>query len=576
MKRFLSLFLTLLIAAGTLHVFANDSGNVGDFGENTAEPPTVTSEGGTMREMMAYPPAIHVWPWAMAREFDSALERLFFIQFGEEFLLAYENSTAIGQTHRFGNYELEVIAAISYAGHKSEWPQFPENLLIDTEEAADMFFASDWAGLGIPVLTTQSIETHVFVSLSGFYREDGNISGPMLDVRSYEQFFGSEQQYRGILIHTDHENGRMYFVIRLHNNVPVGEEVDISFTVYRLLANSVWNEERANINLAQITRNHRPTFEVSEERPPPSVFTWLSSQELETHFGSDFNLFSEQLETMLPDELNIPIARGLYLTNLSHEGNVLRVQKTHKFYEHTQDGFVNAVLTDTRRNQRELETILSDWSRALGAWVERGRDIDDFNADRFLARLEAHNNRHPAELFRVYLNTWYAAMSMVTETAFLVERNLLNHLDFIITTQQYETVVPVDFVISDVHVPVMDLGRLTSKGPHRVFAYDRYFVVSDIEVSMLDITFQVHDMGAVWEIVAESAGAIGAFDLFDLELVIYDGDTSLVQLMGGAIQRPFVMTEGFPEYATFSMIVGLINLENVTAIIINGTRINLR
>ena len=609
MKKFFSIFLAMIIAASALTVFA--SMNENDYANDVSEAVEITIEGGILttenifhcssrvfrreqpqvapksdflfgaqysvvREMYVFTPDVLQWPSVIGREFDSALKRLFFIQFGEEYRLAYENSTTIGQTHRFGDFELEVIAAISYAGHKATWPVFPDVLELDTEEAADMLAASDWEGLGIPIITAQNIETHVFVALSGFDQEDGSISGTMLDVRSYDRFFGSEHHLRGILLHTDPENGRKYFIIRLNNQVPVGEEADISFTIYRLLANSVWSETRANINLARLTRTHQAAFEVNENRLPHSAFSMLTSRELQRYMGINFDLFSENFETMALNELEIRIAGGLYLTNVSLEGRVLRVQKTQDFTRHTIDGVSSAALADVRHTQEELDAIFFEWSQALEEWSESGREMDDFNAERFLARLDAHNNRHPKELFQVDLSTWEAGATRVTETAFLLERNIINHLDFIVSTQTYEVNVLVDFEVSALQVPVMDLGMRTSTGTHRVLVYDRYFVISGIEVSMLDITFRVHDAERIWEILAESPHIAGTFGLFELELVTYDGGTSLVRSMHGALQMPFVLGGDFPEYATFGMAVGLINPANITAIIINGTRISLR
>ena len=520
------------------------------------------------------------------REFDNLLDELIFRQFGagSEFLFDY--ATEIGQTFAVGQFEIEVVGAIAFEGRRfgmTVW-DWPEELEWDEETGEIIWPVSEAEVREVTYFT--EIESYVFVAIRDLRGEIDMQRGVDLELaRELDEhgWFTRFSWSNPLLV--VRETDRAYFAIQMRSDFEeVPQQVDISFALEYFLADFVWDSDFAGIDFAALLADHEATFVIEDvyayfdwEEPVLLEERWgFVTPQLAEIMGADFDPLSTDFEVMATGELSIRLAEGHYLTNIALTDDVLlRIQMTEPApatVRRSIGAFVQ--LVDTRL-EAEQNALWEEWDASMTAWLAAGHNWEDFDSSRFIDRQGEIEAARVRELFSIDLIGWWDMDSpRVNEIGYFInDMDLLNHLDFLVNTSDYETQVPIPFSFSG-NAYVLDFGVVEFPGTHRVFIHDRYTDVSDVSVSLMGISFEVQDTAYLADL---HDGLISVFDMFEIEFITADGEVLQDLWFGGAGWSKYTQhyEDEYLDVSWFSFDF-FIDVREVIGVRINGTEIRTR
>ena len=518
-----------------------------------------------------------MWMPDWDREFDRLLDELIFRRFGEGSDFLFDYATEIGRTFTTARFEIEVVGSIAFEG--SRWGMPLWDWHEDTgqyEETGEVTYLTD-------------VESYVFIAIRDLRDELDMRSGVNLELAHEVQELGGFAFHRfswANQVQVARESEWAYFAIQGTSAVEdVPRQVDISFTLEYFLADFVWHSDFAGIDFAALLARHEASFTAED------VYAYFDGEEpvlMEERFGfaspilaevmgADFDPLSPDFEVMVLGELNVRLADGHYLTNIALADDVLlRIQLTEPPHAGRRGMAWTSVQLVDARVQAEQDALWEEWDASLIAWLDAGRDWEDFDDSRFFERARELEARLVQELFSISLTQWWDMDApVVNETGFYVgDSQLLNHLDFMVHSSYYETHVPIPFSFSG-NVPVLDFGAVEFAGTHRVFVHDRYLNLTELRVGLTAISFEVLDTAFLDDLFDE--GRINVFDLFEIEFIMASGEVLQDLRFGSAgWSRTTQYFEGDRLDKSWFSFDFMVDPRGVVGVRINGTEIMSR
>ena len=534
------------------------------------------------------------------REFDSPIEQFLFMRFGEGFEHAKRNLTDINKTFAAGDFEIEILSAMALADREFrrpvvQIPQAPRVLEWDPETGEIIWGEQD-------MLEERAVYTNlVDVFIFGTLKDPGGILGDMreaiLDISRErdEPMFLLHSFALANVVHVDSETGAAYFATVLQvSAAPDAEYVNADFTIERMLSDFRRDEWYAGIDFAYILATHEASF-VVEPLDEAQVFpdgqprrSGFVAYEFGRALGDDSHPLSPEAETLARGELSIQVTENMHITNLALRDNLLLVQITEPGFDleameaipfgfrplppigppHPAMGATFTELVDTRISRDDIASVVEEMRASFVEWTSAGNEPQDFDDSLYSERLHEFHNRRLHEAYMIDI-TFGHNEPRITERAFLIEdAGLIDHLDFGISASYFAIDIPLQFSFEGVYVPILNMGRLSFDGVFQVFIQGSYFGLTDLEVSMREISFSVLDPEPLW--VDHGANA---FDLFEIEYVFADGETIGQRFSTGSWSSP--SPRDGENSASYSFSGVFVDIGELVGVRINGTEIRL-
>ena len=515
------------------------------------------------------------------REFDSLIDELVYRRFGtgSDFLFGY--ATEIGRTYTAGQFEIEVVGSLAMKGPTFNVPiwHWPDVQEIEWDEETGMIIWPDFDDVYMEDNYVTVVEAYVFIAIRDLTGELDLLRGGNLELAFLEDELGF-RPFMGWAtgLHVARDTDRAYFVIQIRDDYEVVPDlVDISFELGYFLSGFVWESSFAGIDIVALLESHEAGFvyevlNVDEELVGLGERWGFVSPQLAEIMGEDFDPLSFDFEVMAQGELDIRLADSHYLTNIALTDDVLlRIQMTVPQLLAARPGLMgwsSVFLVDTRL-EAQRDALVAERDAIFLRWQEEGFDFDDPDLIRINERLNEIGDSRLQDLYTINLTRWWEtdAPSVNEHGYYISDLDLLNHLDFMITSSFHETQEPIPFSFSG-STPVLDFGIAEFYGTHSVFVHDRYLNMTDVVVSMTQISFNVQDTAFIPDLQYEG---VFVFDLFEIEYIMADGEIIQIPWFGGSSwSHPHEGDELSVSNFTFAI---LIDIRELVGVRINGTEI---
>ncbi|MCL1994765.1 MAG: hypothetical protein FWG63_01000 [Defluviitaleaceae bacterium] len=457
------------------------------------------------------------------RDFETIEETLLFLEFGEayEFFLPY--ITPINQTLSNNGVTIHIAFGISVA---SPSEGLPESVIFFYVDGLGENFGADTWGNTLTV----------------------NIDADILSERGVEGWLNN-----AFMRHFDPETGRGYFTLNANMILPFPVDMNLTTNEQQInwelnfaeLVVGVGMEQTSlDLDLAAILADHNPTF---IPNPPTTEAFWggggiwgLHDYELgDMAFLTDPTFFQEQ-GILARNQLNIELAPGLILGNISLENDVLRIQYIR--------GFVDPMGGPV--------TAPPPAAASLSANVERGVAWPTFL---YSVHIMGEQVGFLEEFIYFIGEVADPAGLQLFSTAISVEDLFLNVFE---ETEGYRTSFnqTATFATNIAILPSI----FVEQAPMQVLGMDT--IVHNLNLTSHSIAFQIFDTEVT---DALSAVEPDVFDIFEMYLVFADGTILPLGWNSASLFWPS------PDinYARYVFEGFGVDIEDVVAIILNETEI---
>ena len=547
--------------------------------EDIVIPVEALAPGGTF--------SISPWGFEMPT-FDNPIDYVYFMTFGPGFEFMQNTSVDINRTINQGNWQLRVLSSVAVAGQTFPHIIWPENVIQFFDEETEIWQliiedtgeVIDWESFEEVEFT--DLDVYTFLSLRD---TAGQVSMANVQLSLEEDspaFFmtGDDGFFFGHIrfVHYDEENDTAYFaaVHRANRRTP-GRTMNISFTIDHIFAGEQNYSDEVKIDLAAMLNNHQASF-ITEGYEIDGLTVHLlgggTSMEMYEVLGADFDLFSPDMEIMALNELNVPIAYGIYLTNIDFRDNLLRIQTSQEdTWRFPQESWAHfGGLIDPR-----VES--PDWDEL---WA--GRDFFAMDHDELMAWEEEVSllwaNRYIHNLYNISFALFGEEFESIgkqyAEWVFYIEdADLLNYLAFNVFGGHFEVVQPVNFNISHRRVPVIG-GSITIDAEVEIRIDGTRHTVGDFIILPLELSFSIDNAQAIMDVFNDHTRWFNIGDYIQIDLIHADGSESefSTQLAGWSTGGHWLEDEEeLIELRVFFH--GIFDIDNISAIRVNGTRIDI-
>ena len=505
--------------------------------------------------------------WDGDRTFDNVVDLMYFNQFGDGFEFIQYHSTDLNRTINHANWQLRVISTVAIAERPFTSSVWPDNAIVKfDEETGDWSIINEETGEVIleeelEEMELTSVRVHTFFSLQDTSGEIDFATG--IDVEFMEDFSGERSFGDGVFWghagwgYFDEESRTMYFTATHWGTVEeLDDSISLDFVINRILADLRHSTYDVEIDFAYLLENHEATFVVEHT-------FWRggsSSGEMREILGEDFDPFSPDTETMARGELNIPLANGVYLSNIALKDNLLLVQTRQRDF--LRESWTHASLVDTRVEP-------TDWEKVSAMNEEEVEEFFDSWVSRHLWSLYSIDVSPMDEYFQIIGNRY------MEEVFHLEDLDILNYLAFEVSHGYFAIVQSVNLSVPSFFSPVIN-QRLVLDSSVEVVIYGTTYTIKDIEISPLEISFAIDNPQPLFDIINDHTRQQW-FDLGEhvqIELIHLDGTESEHSVRSGGWSTSWDLDEIVELRAFFGGSV--LDINNLAAIRINGILVELQ
>ena len=503
--------------------------------------------------------------WDGERTFDNAIDLMYFNLFGDGFELIKSHSTDVNRTINHGNWQLNVISTVAIAERSFTSAIWPDNAIVKFDEETGAWVIIN-EETGEVILEEElekadftSVRVHTFFSIKDTSGEIDLANG--FEIIFRENLADTRRLGDGTFSghagwgHLDEESGAMYLVATHWGTVEeLGDNININFVIDRILADWRHFTEEIEVDFAYLLENHEATFIVENVQ-------WRggsSSGEMREILGEDFDPFSADAEIMARGELNIPLAHGIYLTNIALRDNLLLVQTRQSDF--SRESWGHASLIDTR-----VKPI--DWENTPTMSEAELEKLFNLQMSRFPQSLYSIDVSLMDENFQIIGNRY-------TEKVFHIEDlGSLNYLAFEVSHGYFAVVRTVNLVGPSLNSPVIN-QRLVVESDAEVVIYGTASTIKDIEISPLEISFVIGYVQPLFNTITDSDRWFDISEHIQIELIHKDGTES------GHSIRSTGWSTSWDDDKILELRVffggSVLDIDNLAAIRVNGVLIEVQ
>ena len=598
------------LAAGT--TFANERVFIDIFtsvpdadGEYTVEVVTDIGRGdfvdGRLVDMLPHfnvdtsPMFVQIFDWQPPwddMEFDSVLDKLFFIQFREGYEAIRRHSVDIGETVTDGNFELEILSSVALAGQSFTSHIMPENFLPDSTmiDAINIFEEDDIFESEAVTYTTVNVFT--FVSLQDLSGEVSFDTGTLLNLTFADTLHGHAR-----LLLAGDDAGQAYFVIN-HHTVVEGkfETIAISFGLNRILSDIQHFEIETDIDLVYLLAAHEATFVVDEYESDEALHWdpfWSRGGRrsggflhgLEAVIAEEgFNPFSMDAPILARGEMSIPFAEGKYITNIALQDNLLRIQIMQPAPDFTEmwdmGSRTSFHFTDSRVNISDISEMMGDID-----W-----DAVDWENPETMAGFEAifamQSERFIHFLYNIDVSVmdedwWFADGLRIEEYGYLLaDLEILEYMVLVVSGAYYGVDLDMDLNVAAIEIPVIN-QHFKTDAVFEVVIQGEIYMLRDFSIDMAGIYFSIENGHRLFDLMAPHQMDIfmEIAHMIPIYLVYDSGESIAFQPDGGSMGQTYDMDAMFSLMQTYeadgyAMMNALSNLPSTTLLHFSGSFID--
>jgi len=592
------LAVALVIAMLSTSVFAAESATEYEEATYCVEEPAeieLFDSDGTSVSVGGMVAIAQVMPFGMwdGHDFDDTLDLLFFLAFRDGFEVIRRQSVDINQIVTYGNWEMEILAAVAIGGQVSTFPDWAgqdwfafddetgelfiyeyaedgtreRHLMEDPEKLLEMFEARMDEGL-IEMLNSRNVEVRTFFTLRDTSGEFPVNWGTMINFTqdpyiTHGNIFGGHANF----FHYDDETGKAYFVGNHWGSVEEGDSIIVNFAIERILSDNRTVNEEIAINLAELLENHEATFITEESR-------WRlggnSTMEMFEILGEDFDPQSPDREFMERGEINVHIFEDIYLTNIAVRDNLLYLQisQPRETPQHSSERWTSISLINPTVEIPILE-------------FDENTNWDEIDESFWQAQTEMFRQRYILNLFSVDVTKWEITEeglpvqqipeTRVTEMAFhLEDMSVLGDLVFNISVSYFGVNEGVNLNVEEFELPI--IGQILEFEDIEVTIDGDTYLIYNIQVSFTELRFNIGGEGRIFDMVGHGFMQEHPSDLFEIFLILTDGtevDFTAVSF-GTGMGWSTDMDTGLVSNLSLSFSRSVIDVDNLEALSING------